>query len=128
MQDKLLYEYAVIRIVPRVEREEFFNVGVIMYLHKTRKLLMHVAFDEVKLSCLCREAEPEMIRQHLHAFELVALGGKDSGPIGMLDAASRFRWLTAPRSTIVQTSRVHPGFCNDAKMELQKLFEQYVSD
>jgi hypothetical protein len=126
MQDDRLFEYAVIRVVPRVEREEFLNVGVILYGRKTGFLETLFHLDESKLSAFFPQMDIQEIRQHLHSFDRISKGAPDSGPIGSLDPASRFRWLTATRSTVVQTSKVHPGFCEDHAAALQKLFAQLV--
>jgi hypothetical protein len=126
MQGKLLFEYAVIRIVPRVEREEFINVGVILYC-KERKFLQAVfTLNEEKLRVLAPGIDVQEVRDYLQAFEQVCCGGDKGGPIGRLDTALRFRWLTATRSTILQTSRVHTGFCDDPAATLQKLHAQLV--
>ncbi len=126
MQEKDLFEYAVIRVVPRVEREEFINVGVILYCPRQKFLqaLFHV--DERRLHTFCAEADPDEIRIHLEAIERICKGTKEAGPIGLLDMPSRFRWLTAMRSTVVQTSRVHPGFSSNAEETLQRLYREQV--
>jgi hypothetical protein len=126
MQDKHLFEYAVIRVVPRVEREEFLNVGIILYC-KTKKFLECIyKVDKQRLQSLCADLDCNEVEGHLYSFENICRGIKDAGAIGSLDMASRFRWLTATRSTIVQTSKVHPGFTHEPKETLQKLFEQLV--
>ena len=122
MQEKQLYEYAVIRVVPRVEREEFINVGVILYTHSTKYLCMRHKLHEQKLLALCEQVDMKEASIYLQAFHNICHGMQGSGAIGSLDAASRFRWLTAYRSTIIQTSRVHPGFCMDPEKELERLF------
>lgn len=127
MPDKDLFEYAVIRIVPRVEREEFVNAGVILYCARQRFLKAHVMLDKGRVSALCPEADVELIAHNLESLERIAAGAKDAGPIAVMDTASRFRWLTAVRSTVVQTSRPHPGLCKDAKVKLEQLFEQLVA-
>lgn len=126
MQGKDLFEYAVIRVVPRVEREEFINVGVILYCpgQKFLQALFHV--DEQRLRTFCTKADPDEIRTYLEAIERICKGTKDAGPIGLLDMPSRFRWLTAMRSTVVQTSRVHPGFSSNAAETLQRLYREQV--
>lgn len=126
MQGKLLYEYAVIRIVPRVEREEFLNAGVVMYLHGSKKLLMRHCLDDARLKSFYENADIATIKLHLNAFERISNRSDTISPIAKLDAASRFRWLTAQRSTIVQSSRVHSGFCIDPEEELKKLCRQYI--
>ncbi|QNK63715.1 DUF3037 domain-containing protein [Pedobacter sp. PAMC26386] len=126
MQDNHLFEYAVIRVVPRVEREEFMNVGVILYCAKQKFMLAEIIVDKEKLGAFSRTLDIEEIENNLQALKRICAGGKDSGPIGQLDAASRFRWLTAMRSTVLQTSRVHPGFCKDAGEKLKQLIEEQV--
>lgn len=126
MQENHLFEYAVIRVVPRVEREEFLNVGVILYSRKQNFLQALFKLDESKLKTFSDTLDVEEVKEHLLSFERICNGSADSGPIGQLDTASRFRWLTATRSTVVQTSKVHPGFCNDPAEAIQKLFTQLV--
>ena len=126
MQENHLFEYAVIRIVPRVEREEFLNVGVILYSRKQNFLQAMFKLDKLKLQAFFDQLDIAEVEEHLLSFERICNGSADSGPIGQLDMASRFRWLTATRSTVVQTSKVHPGFCNNASEAIQKLFNQLV--
>jgi len=126
MQQKYLFEYAVIRVVPRVEREEFLNIGVILFCAKQNFLQARYLLDETRLKAFSPELDIAELKEHICALERICLGDKAAGPIGKLDIASRFRWLTATRSTIVQTSKVHPGFCDDAMVTLEKLFGQLV--
>lgn len=127
MQEQHLFEYAVIRIMPRVEREEFLNVGVVVYCAKQRFLKAMFRLDEPRLCAFSRHLDIEELRAYLCAFERICNGGRDAGPIGRLPAGERFRWLTATRSTVVQTSKVHPGFCDDPGHKLEILFEQLVA-
>ncbi|MEP6584773.1 MAG: DUF3037 domain-containing protein [Ginsengibacter sp.] len=126
MQEKDLFEYAVVRIVPKVEREEFLNVGVVLYCAKQKFLKVLYTIDEKRLEVFCMDCDVQAVKEYLFAFETVAKGGSNSGEIGKLTIAERFRWLTATRSTMVQTSKVHPGFCEDAGKTLEKLFSQLV--
>ena len=126
MQPQQLFEYAVIRIVPRVEREEFMNVGVILYCAKAKFLQAMFELDHERLKIFCANTDIPEIKENLCAIERICKGEASAGPIGKLDMASRFRWLTATRSTVVQTSRVHPGFCLDPAETLQKLYAQLV--
>ncbi|HEY0274151.1 MAG TPA: DUF3037 domain-containing protein [Chitinophaga sp.] len=126
MPDKHLFEYAVIRVVPRVEREEFLNVGVILYCRQTRFLQVLFTIDEQRLQVFSDTLDIRELRALLCAFEQICLGTAAGGPIGRLDIAARFRWLTATRSTIVQTSKVHPGFSVDPADTLVRLHRQLV--
>lgn len=126
MQEKDLFEYAVIRIVPRVEREEFVNVGVILYCSTQRFLKCVFHLDEERLIAFSQQVSLSELNERLEAFCLVCEGSAQGGPIGKLPIASRFRWLTAARSTVVQTSPVHPGLCVDAGETLARLHEQLV--
>jgi hypothetical protein len=121
MQDKDLFEYAVIRVVPRVDREEFLNVGVVLYCPRRKYLDLIYTLDISRLQALAPGLDIEELAGHLHAFAEVVRGSVAGGPIGLLDAASRFRWLTAQRSTILQTSKVHPGFCGEPAEALKRL-------
>lgn len=126
MQDRHLFEYAVIRVVPRVEREEFINVGIILYCAKLKYLTatFHIATE--KLRALNYDIEISVIEENLNAIVNICKGGKAAGPIGQLDLAGRFRWLTATRSTVVQCSKVHPGFCFNGEETINKLMEELV--
>lgn len=126
MQDKHLFEYAVIRVVPRVEREEFLNVGVILYCSRLKYLKLIYTIDNQRLLSLYPKLDIAELSQHLQAFEGITEGSKDGGPIAQLDLANRFRWLTATRSTILQSSKVHPGFCGDPASALQRMHATLV--
>ena len=127
MPAKHLFEYAVLRVVPRVEREEFINVGVILYCASQGFLQVTCQFDELRLLAF---AGPTLdladVRERLRSFERICQGRATGGAIGQLAVASRFRWLTAQRSTIIQTSPVHPGLCDDAAATLTSLHAQLV--
>jgi hypothetical protein len=126
MQEKHLFDYAVIRLVPRVEREEFINVGVVLYCQEAGFLKSAFELNETRLACFACSLTLGEIKEHLIAFEQICIGGPDSGPIGKLPAGERFRWLTAPRSTVVQTSAVHTGLTADADATLHQLMEKLV--
>ncbi|ASZ09821.1 DUF3037 domain-containing protein [Chitinophaga pendula] len=126
MQGNHLFEYAVIRIMPKVEREEFLNVGVILYCQKIKFLQVLFTVDERRLSIFAEQLDIAEITAYLNAFEQIALGSPAGGPIGKLDVPTRFRWLTATRSTVIQTSKVHTGFCNDPLQALIRLHAQLV--
>jgi hypothetical protein len=121
-----LFEYAVIRIVPRVEREEFLNVGVILYCAKAHFLQAKGCLNEERLAAFCIETDKEELRHHLDAIQRICMGDASAGPIAKLDIAARFRWLTATRSTVVQTSKVHPGLCKSPAQTLEKLYARLV--
>lgn len=126
MQERILYEYAVIRVVPRVEREEFLNVGVVLYAASAKFLQVCFMVPELKLKLLDPQLEITEISEHLEAFERIAKGDPTAGPIALLPVPERFRWLTATRSTIVQTSKVHTGYCRHYPEEADRLFRQMV--
>lgn len=126
MPGNQLYEYAVIRVVPRVEREEFINVGVILCAAKSGFLQCKINLSEAKLKALDPEVDMQLLRNNLESFSKICCGEKDGGNIATFDIASRFRWLTAVRSSIIQTSRPHPGMTRDLEATLQKLFDEYT--
>ncbi|MFT3933499.1 MAG: DUF3037 domain-containing protein [Chitinophagaceae bacterium] len=126
MQEKHLFEYAVLRIVPKVEREEFLNVGVVLYCPKQKFLDVLFHLDIERIKAFAAHLDIPEIGQYLQAFEKICHATRDSGPVGKLAIAERFRWLTATRSTVVQTSKTHTGLCTDAKETLQKLYAQLV--
>ena len=112
--------------MPRVEREEFINVGVILFCPKPKFLQAIYTLDENRIFALCQKTDCSELKEHLYVFEQICNGTKEGGEIARLDLASRFRWLTATRSTIVQTSKVHPGLCIDPYQTLMRLHEQLV--
>lgn len=127
MQEQHLFEYAVIRVVPRMEREEFINVGVVLYCKKQRYLKAMLHLDEKRLQAFAPTLDIDEVKVYLQALVCITHGEKHGGPIALLDAASRFRWLTAVRSTVVQTSRIHPGFCMQLDDQLAQLANAYCS-
>jgi len=126
MQDKILYEYAVIRVFPKVEREEFINAGILIYSKHAKKLLVKTYFNEKKFHAFETELDEEQVRLNLKSFELIAMADPNGGPIAKMDMPSRFRWMTAVRSSCIQTSRPHPGFADDLEETLERLFEELV--
>ncbi len=126
MQERNLYEYAVIRAVPRVEREEFLNVGVILLCKKRDFLKALYEVNPQRLKALCPDCDLEELSAHLAALARIAAGDPTAGPIAQLDLAGRFRWLTAQRSTVLQPSKVHPGRCEDPELALERLFREMV--
>lgn len=126
MREKHLFEYAVIRVVPQVEREEYINVGVILYCKQQQFLDARWALDEKLMALFAPQLNLSELKQNLCAFDVICKGGPEGGPIGLMDMAGRFRWLTATRSTILQPSNVHPGYTADASATLEHLFNQLV--
>lgn len=126
MQDNHLYEYAVIRVVPRVEREEFVNIGIILFCKRSKfiKVLFHL--DAPKIQSLSADFDVEQLECNLTSLQKIAEGTKDGGPIAEMDIPSRFRWLTAIRSSAIQTSRPHPGLSRDLDLTIQRLFSELV--
>ena len=120
------FDYAVLRIVPRVDREEFMNAGVILYCKAQHFLAAKVHIDEARLLALAPELDLDVVRLHLEAFTRICKGDVDAGPIAALPQRERFHWLVAPRSTIIQISPVHSGLCEAPHLWLEKLFNQLV--
>jgi hypothetical protein len=120
------FDYAIVRVVPRVDREEFINAGVILYCLTHRYLEARVELDERRLQALAPDADVELIRSHLESIPRLCLGGKAAGPIGQLPQKERFHWLVAPRSTMIQTGPVHSGLCEDPTKALEHLLQRMV--
>lgn len=120
------FQYAVVRIVPRVERGESLNAGVILLCRERRFLGARVALDEPRLAAFAPGTDPEAIRTHLAAIERIAAGDPSAGPMAALGIGERFHWLVAPSSTVIQPSEVHTGVCEDPQRELDDLFERLV--
>jgi hypothetical protein len=120
------YDYAIIRVIPRVEREEFINVGVIVSCPARGFLEARIEFDEQRLLALDATLDIALIRAHLAAIPAICAGGKQAGPIGQLSQRERFHWLVAPRSTIIQTSLVHTGCCTNPTAMLEHLLDAMV--
>lgn len=126
MQGKHLYEYAVIRVVPRVEREEFLNVGIIMYSRHERYVNVRYNIDRNKLSLFSSELDIDCLCSYLSAFVKICLGYKEGGDIASFDIAERFRWLTAVRSASLQTSVARTGFSNNLEETFEALYNELV--
>jgi len=122
------FEYAIIRVVPRVEREEFINAGVLLYCLSAGFLDARVELDVPRLQALwpLSEAEVEVIRSHLEAISRICAGGERAGPIGRLSQRERWHWLVAPRSTLLQLSPVHAGLCESPIVALEQLLSRAV--
>jgi len=126
MQQKHQYEYAIIRVVPAVEREEFVNAGVILFCKKEKFIRMKYHLSQDKILIMKPDAEIDEIRKNLEAFRIIADGEKEGGPIASLDPAERFRWLSAVRSASIQTSIPHTGLSNDLEKTFNSLFDEMV--
>jgi hypothetical protein len=120
------YDYAVIRVVPRVERQEFVNAGVIVWCREQEQLEARVDLDETRLRALDPSVDLDAVRRHLASIERICAGGDAAGPLGKLSKRERFDWLVAPRSTVIQTSPVHAGRCNDIDGTLEHLLATMV--
>jgi hypothetical protein len=120
------FDYAVVRVVPRAEREEFVNAGVVLFCSERDWLGARVELDRPRVLALDPAADLAEIDEHLRAIPLVCAGGEGSGPIGRLTRRERFHWLVAPRSTVVQVSPVHSGLCDDPARALDRLVERMV--
>ena len=120
------FQYAIFRVVPRIERGECFNAGVVVFCRPRRFLAARVALDERRLAALDPEADAAVLRAHLDAFVGVAAGAEDAGPIARLDQSDRFHWLVAPSSTVLQPSPVHTGLCEEPAEVLDRLFRDLV--
>ncbi|WP_339606673.1 DUF3037 domain-containing protein [uncultured Roseivirga sp.] len=126
MQEKHLYEYAMIRVIPVLEREEFLNVGVAVFSKRAKFIKVLWTINESKIALLSDELDIDQIRLNLQCFEKVALGDKEGGRIAQLDITERFRWLTSTRSSALQVSKTHAGLSDDLEKTAQRLFENLV--
>ncbi|MBT9332241.1 DUF3037 domain-containing protein [Paracidobacterium acidisoli] len=120
------FDYAVIRVVPRVERQEFINAGIIVFCLEKRYLAARIHLDEARLQALWPEIDIDLVRQHLEAVARICAGDPAAGPVAALSQRERFHWLTAPRSTIIQPSPVHTGLCDQTDALLDRLAEQFL--
>ena len=120
------FQYAIIRVVPRVERGECLNAGVVLLCRSRRFLAARVGLDITRLEALAPGIDPATIEEHLAAIERVAAGDPEAGPIARLGQGERFHWLVAPSSTVIQPSEVHTGLSDDPAAELNHLFERLV--
>jgi hypothetical protein len=120
------FQYTLLRVVPRIERGERLNVGLVLFSPRHRFLAARVHVDRARLAALDPDAPAEEIERHLGSLAAVAAGDPSGGPVAQLPAGERFHWLAAPSSTVIQPSEVHTGFCEDPQAELDRLFEQLV--
>lgn len=126
MRNPCTYDYAVIRVVPRVEREEFVNVGVILSCPALQRLEARVELDPARLMALDPALDLESLERHLATIPMICAGGDAAGPIGRLPARERFRWLTSVRSTMIQCSAVHTGRCDEQHVTVERLLDTMV--
>jgi hypothetical protein len=126
VQDHFTYDYAIIRVVPKVEREEFVNAGVIVSCATKRFLDARIELDEQRLLAIDSTLDVETVRDHLAVIPMICAGGEQAGAIGQLPHRERFHWLVAPRSTMIQTSRVHTGLCKNPTTLLEHLLDTMV--
>ena len=126
MHDLRTYDYAIVRVVPRVERGEYVNAGIILSCDIERILLARIELDEAALLALYAGVDLELVRGALASIPAICAGGTDAGPIAKLSARERFHWLVSPKSTIVQTSPVHTGQCGDLHTALEHLMSRMI--
>ncbi|MEP7123240.1 MAG: DUF3037 domain-containing protein [Byssovorax sp.] len=120
------FEYAVVRVVPDVEREEFINAGVIVHCHDRQYLAARIELDQARLRALAPDADLPLIQRHLATIPLLCAGGPEAGPIGQLPRRERWHWLSAPRSNLVQISAPHAGLCTTPGEWLERLMSRVV--
>ena len=121
------FDYAILRVVPRVDREEFINAGVVVFCLEKRYLDARILVNDERLRALWPELDVELVRAHLEAVPRICMGDASAGPIAKLSQRERFHWLTSPRSTIIQPSPVHTGVCDSTEGVLERLVTQFVS-
>jgi hypothetical protein len=121
------FDYAAIRVVPRVERQEFINAGVVVFCLEKRYLAARTYLDEKRLKALWPDIDVELVREHLEAIPRICAGDPEAGPIARLSHRERFHWLTSPRSTIIQPSPVHTGLCENTGDLLERLASQLLN-
>lgn len=126
MQEKILYEYAILRLVPKVEREEFINIGVILFSKKENYLKVKYFINDHRINAFCHELDLNFIDSNLNALSKIAEGIYTESAISNFDVAERFRWLTATRSSSIQSSKPHPGMTKNLDKTLEKLFKEHV--
>jgi hypothetical protein len=120
------FDYAILRVVPRVDRQEFINAGVVVFCLEKRFLAARIRLDEARLKALWSDVDVELIRQHLDAVTRICSGDAAAGPVAQLSQRERFHWLVSPRSTIIQTSPVHTGLCDTTGNVLDRLEKQFL--
>ena len=126
MQDKVTFEYAMIRFMPKVEREEFFNVGIIVFSKRKKFLALKYHVDAKKLAAFSCEITQDELNEYLNAWNNICKGAPHGGKIGTFEMADRFRWLAASKSTMILCSPTHAGLTDNPQQELEHIFEKYV--
>lgn len=121
------FDYAILRVVPRVDREEFINAGIVVFCLEKRYLDARILLNEERLRALWPEVDIEIVREHLAAIPRICMGDSSAGPIAKLSQRERFHWLTSPRSTIIQPSPVHTGVCDNTEGILDRLATQFLT-
>lgn len=121
------FDYAILRVVPRVERQEFMNAGVLVFCLEKRYLAARIRLDRDRLKALWPDADSDLVSRHLEAVERICAGDQTAGPIALLPLRERFHWLVSPRSTIIQPSPVHTGLCDETDQLLDRLDKQFLS-
>ncbi len=126
MHEKHLYDYAVIRVVPRVEREEFINIGLMLFCKRQRYLRIQYHIPKEKILLFCADFDIEQLQVNIESFTKICSGKKEGGPIAEFELAERFRWLTAVKSSSIQTSRPHSGFSENLDETFDRLYTELV--
>lgn len=126
MPTRCAYSYAVVRVVPHVAREEFVNAGIVLFAEARDYLAARIDLDEARLRAIAPSVDVALVRRHLEAMERICEGGEDAGPIGKLALRERWRWIVAPRSTMIQTSAPHGGMCTEPNAEMDRLVRALV--
>jgi hypothetical protein len=121
------FDYAILRVVPRVERQEFMNAGVLVFCLEKRYLAARIRLDRDRLKAMWPDADSDLVSRHLEAVERICAGDQTAGPIALLPLRERFHWLVSPRSTIIQPSPVHTGLCDETDQLLDRLDKQFLS-
>ena len=126
MPELVSFDYAIVRVVPRVDREEFINVGIILFCRAQRLLDAQVELDPARLAVLAPHLDPALVQAQIDLLPRICAGGATAGALGKLTQTERFLWLISPRSTTIQVSPAHSGLCQDPKAELDRLFKEMV--
>ena len=127
MHEKHLYDYAVLRVVPKVEREEFINVGLMIYCKRQKYLRIQYHVPTKKIQAFCTEFDLVQLQINLEALVAICEGRKEGGPIAQFEKDERFRWIAAIKSSSIQTSRPHSGFSSDLDETFDKLYKELVT-